>query len=183
MTPNIDGPIPGENFTADTRNYPWHRAPDLVDYDEVVEYVVGQLEEPRAFSTVITMMKAGASLTGIVSTINMINIADGKYPIDVSLLVAGPIARYVQLLAKQNGITPEIGNEDDDEYITLARVKAIAGVMDEEEATDIDFQAEISPTETASGGFMTPPSPDDVMPADMASQEAMLGYGDEEGIM
>lgn len=183
MTPNIDGPIPGENFTADTRNYPWHRAPDLVDYDEAVEYVVTQLSNTRTFSTAMTMLKAGVSLTGVVSTFNMINISNGKYPIDVSLLISGPIARYIQLLAKQNGITPEIGDEDDDEYITMARVKAMAGVMDEEEATDIDSEAEIIPTETASGGFMTPPSPDDVMPADMASQEAMLGYGDEEGIM
>lgn len=183
MTPNIDGPIPGENFTSDTRNYPWHRAPDLVDYDEVVEYVVSQLSEPRTFSSVITMLKAGASLSGVVSTINMINISDGKYPIDVSFLVAGPIARYIQLLAKQNGVTPEIGNEGADEYMTLARVKAMAGVMDEEEAEQPDSEAEISPTETALGGFMTPPSPDDVMPSDTASQEAMLGYSDEEGIV
>ena len=27
------GPIPGENFTSDERNYPWHRPPEYTDTD------------------------------------------------------------------------------------------------------------------------------------------------------
>ena len=27
------GPIPGENFTSDERNYPWHRPPEYTDMD------------------------------------------------------------------------------------------------------------------------------------------------------
>lgn len=181
--PNFDGPIPGENYTSDTRNYPWHRAPDLVDHDEAVEYVVSQLSEPRAFSTAMTMLEAGASLSGVVSTINMLNISNGKYPIDVSLLIAGPIARYLQLVAKQNGITADIGNEGEDEYMTVARMKAMAGIIEEESGQDTVTEAEISPNEGPSGGLMAPPTSDGVLPADTASQSAMLGYGDEEGFM
>ena len=35
----FDAPIAGANYAADTRNYPWHRPPDLVNYDEGVDYL------------------------------------------------------------------------------------------------------------------------------------------------
>ena len=36
--PEFDGPIPGENFTSETKNYPWHRPPEITDYDEALEF-------------------------------------------------------------------------------------------------------------------------------------------------
>ena len=30
----LDAPIAGANYAADTRNYPWHRPPDITEYDE-----------------------------------------------------------------------------------------------------------------------------------------------------
>ena len=36
---NFDAPIPGENYTAETKNYPWHRPPDIVDYDEAIDFI------------------------------------------------------------------------------------------------------------------------------------------------
>lgn len=185
--PMMDGPIPGENYTSDTRNYPWHRPPDIVDYDEAVEYVVTQLSQPQTFSTALTMMEAGASLTGVVSAINMINVGEGKYPIDLSLLIAGPIARYLQILAKQNNIEVEVGNEGKDEYMTLPRLKALAGVMDDESedglTSDAPTEAVEQPVEGMSGGLMAPPPSDSISAAPAGVQDAMLGYGDEERLM
>jgi hypothetical protein len=185
--PMMDGPIPGENYTSDTRNYPWHRPPDIVDHDEAVEYVVSQLSQPRTFSTALTLLEAGASLTGVVSTINMINIGEGKYPIDLSLLIAGPIARYLQILAKQNGITADIGNEDEDEYMTLPRMKALAGIMDEESGeepmTDVPAESTEQAVEGMSGGLMGMPLEDDMGAAPAGVQDSMLGYGNDEGMM
>lgn len=180
MQPTFDGPIPGENFTSDTRNYPWHRAPDLVDHDEAIEYVVDQMAKPEAMSAIMTLLEAGANIAGIVSTFNMVNISDGKYPIDLSILIAGPLARYLEIVAKQNGIEADMGLEEDD-LMTLTRAKALAGIIDGDDDTDIDSEAEISPNEAMSGGLMAPPTETDMEPADMASQEAMMGYGNEEG--
>ena len=33
-------PIPGANYTSDTRNYPWHRPSDITTYDEAVSVLV-----------------------------------------------------------------------------------------------------------------------------------------------
>ena len=43
----FEGPIPGENYLTDTKNYPWHRPPDLVDYDEAVSYMLDKIDEPE----------------------------------------------------------------------------------------------------------------------------------------
>jgi len=48
----FEAPIPGANFTADTRNYSWHRPPDLVDYDEAVGYMIDKIDEPEQIEVV-----------------------------------------------------------------------------------------------------------------------------------
>lgn len=179
----IDGPIPGENYTSDTKNYPWHRPPEIVDYDDIVAYVIGQMNEPRTFSLALTMMEAGASITGVVSMLNMINISDGKYPIDTSILAAGPIARYLQIMAKANDVDARVGNENDDEYITLPRLQALAGTMGEDMPEDMPVEAPETPVETPSGGLMGVPPLDSLEPATEGAQRAMLGYEDEEGFV
>ena len=35
-----NAPIPGANYTSDTRNYPWHRPPDITDVDEALEHIM-----------------------------------------------------------------------------------------------------------------------------------------------
>ncbi len=36
---NFEGPIPGENYTSDTKNYPWHRPPEFDDLDKAIDYI------------------------------------------------------------------------------------------------------------------------------------------------
>lgn len=180
----FDGPIPGENYTSDTRNYPWHRPPDIIDYDEAIDYVINQISEPEPMSAVLTLLEAGASIAGVVSTINMANIGDGKYPIDLSILIAGPIARYIELYAKGSGIEIDMGIPQE-ELMTLTQAKALAGILSDEEDEVMVEDAVAAPEEPiqgASGGLMGMPRGRDEMPADAGVQDAMLGYGNDEGI-
>ena len=181
----FDGPIPGENYTSDTRNYPWHRPPDIIDYDEAIDYVINQISEPEPMSAVLTLLEAGASIAGVVSTINMANIGDGKYPIDLSILIAGPIARYIELYAKGSGIEIDMGIPQE-ELMTLTEAKALAGILSDEEdevMVEDTVAAPEGPIQEVSGGLMGLPSGMDEMPADAGVQGAMLGYGNDEGMM
>lgn len=181
MQPNFDGPIPGENFTSDTRNYPWHRAPDITDYDEAIDYIISQLSEPEPMSVALTLMEGGVSVAGIVSTINMTNISDGKYPIDLSLLIAGPMARYLQLLAKQSGIDADMGIAED-QIMTLEHVKAISGAIEDDPVGDGVPEDATAPVEADTGGLMAMPAGGtDTAPESV--QSGMLGYANDEGVM
>jgi hypothetical protein len=181
----FDGPIPGENYTSDTRNYPWHRPPDIADYDQAIDYVIQQISEPEPMSAVLTLLEAGASIAGVVSAINMSNISDGKYPIDLSILIAGPIARYIELYAKGSGIEIDMGTPED-KIMTLAEAEVLAGVLSDEDQPITEEDALTAPQEPVqgmSGGLMGMPTGQESMPASEGVQQSMLGYGNDEGMM
>jgi len=174
----FDGPIPGENYTSDTRNYPWHRAPDITDYDEAVEYVIRDLSTPSKISMIYTMMEAGTSISGIVSIVNMLNISNGKYAVDLSILIAGPVARFLEIAAKENGIEPDLGVPEEPIY-TLEMFRAMQGVSDNENKPPVEQPAEPAAAPMEDGGLMAMAAAADE-PATPDTQASMLGYDAED---
>lgn len=65
----FEGPIPGENYLTDTKNYPWHRPPDLIDYDESVSYMMDLIDEPEQIELVFAMLQIDAHISTVVSTL------------------------------------------------------------------------------------------------------------------
>jgi len=185
LKPRFDAPIPGENYTSDVKNYPWHRPPEITDFDKAVEFVVEQVSKPSAITTIMSLMEAGANLTSIVSMLNMVNISNGRYAVDTSLLIAGPVARYLNIIAKKNDIDVKIGNENERQIITLEHLKALSGI-----SADANEKDQVSPSEpqTAlvsdvpmpSGGIMGVSEENRSETASAAQQEAMLGYSEDE---
>lgn len=184
--PRFDGPIPGENYTSDTKNYPWHRPPDITDYDEAVEYVVNKISEQKAVTALTSLMEAGANLTTLVSMINMINVGRGKYPIDISILIAGPIARFIKIIADKNDIDVKVGNEDERQVITLEYLKGMAGfaediVGDDDQTESSDAVTEsVSRDQLPSGGIMGVSEENVSQTASATEQRAMLGLTDDD---
>lgn len=109
----FDGPIPGENFTSDTRNYPWHRPPEFSNPDQVVEWLSKMLTKKEGAFFVLTMLGFGMPVATIVSTILMKGISQGKWSIDTALLSAGPISHMIVLIAKKENMEFTLGTDDD----------------------------------------------------------------------
>jgi len=183
--PRFDGPIPGENYTSDTKNYPWHRPPDITDYDEAVEYVIEQISDKTRISMIYTMIENGISLVGIVSTINMLNIGNGKYPIDLSILISGPVARFIEIMAKKNGFEPKMGTPED-QIITTEMIKGLVGIPSDKDLDEIEEPVESSDTgrvsneNIPSGGLMGVGEENLSETASASEQTAMLGYSEED---
>ncbi len=172
----FDGPIPGENLTSDTKNYPWHRPPDLIDYDEIVEYMIGQIMEPRTMNGIMSFIGAGATISSLTSYMMLTNIGKGKFQIDMALLAAGPIARLLQILAEDAGFDYDLGVDDDFERISPNMVRM--ALNDPDIIPDDDF---IEPTEEETPeptGLMDPSIPETV--ASEEEQAAMLGLNEVE---
>jgi hypothetical protein len=105
----MTGPIPGENFTSDTKNYPWHRPPQHVDLDDAIEDAFKNLMSKNASSSALTLMDMGVSIATITDMYVTQGISQGKWTVDIALLMAGPIAHILFLLAKGYGIDPDLG--------------------------------------------------------------------------
>ena len=172
----FDGPIAGENLTSDPKNYPWHRPPDLVDYDEVVEYMVGQIMEPKSLNAMMAFVESGFTITSLVSYAMLSNIGKGKFQIDMAVLAAGPVARLLQILAEDAGIDYVMGVEEDFERMSPVMLKL---AMQDDDIIPDDPEEELTEDAPSEGGGLM----DDSVPVSEASedeQNAMLGYGDEQ---
>ena len=175
----FDAPIAGANYAADTRNYPWHRPPDLVNYDEVVDYLIQKMNEPQELELVYALLDIDAHVSTIVSSLLMQGISRGKFSIDLAVLMAGPIARYIGILADEQDIKYNMGVGDEDRVsITPTSLKLALGILDsdgEEETLEVLSEVPVM----QEGGLMGAPTGDDMAASD-DEQAAMLGMVEEE---
>lgn len=181
----FEGPIPGENFLTDTKNYPWHRPPDLVDYDETVSYMLSKIDEPEQIELVFAMLGIDAKVTTVVSTLLLQAISKGKFTIDMAMLIAGPLARYIEIQAKNAGVKYDMGLENKDRIVlTPTLLKASLGILEqpEEESPEIMAMREeagpMEPEQEQIMGLMSQPPEGAVAETD--EQAAMLGQTEEE---
>ncbi len=110
---NPDGPIPGENMTSDERNYPWHRSPDITDSDEAVDYLSDKLTDTKDGFMYMNLLKADVTVAACVDMAVTQGISDGKWTPDFAILIAGPVARLFEIMAKSYKIKYALGVEED----------------------------------------------------------------------
>ena len=144
------GPIPGENYTSDVRNYPWHRPPDLTDYDEIVDYAFNNMADEDNIDKVIALLGAGMDVATLVGIAHLQNISIGKYSIDMALLTAGPLARLLQIHAEKAGIAVDMGLENPNPPTTKEDVLRALGQENEEIVEQAD-----TPVEELQEGLMS----------------------------
>lgn len=182
LTVKNAGPIPGENFTSDTRNYPWHRPPELETVEATVEYVMSKMEQEETAELVFALMEMERPLTNIVSGLLMQGIAKGKFQIDMALLAAGPIFRYLQIIADKEGIKYEDGLTRKRMPITATTLKMALGIIDSDDEVEDSPESDEEPATEAQGGLMGVPTEEETMAAPDDVQAAMLGMTEEEEV-
>ena len=184
--PKFNGPIPGESLTADTREYPWHRPPEITDFNEGVTRLIDDMDDEREMQLIYSLLDLEVPVAIITSNILMRKIGRGIIPIDLGILMAGPVARYVEILAKDNGLTADMDTAiPGQEPITPTMLKLQMGSV--EDIQDLLEEGEIAPetaveaAEMPSGGLMGVPEKEDELTASDEEQAAMLGMaGDDE---
>jgi hypothetical protein len=164
QTPNA--PIPGANYTSDTRNYPWHRPPDITDMDKAIEYVTKDLNDGPDGFRYMSMLGAGIPVTMVTDFIVTKGIGRGKWAPDLGILAAGPIARLLMIMAKTYKIDFEISA---DEEIQITSAKTLRELSGEGSLTPV--KQEDTPDEEPQGFMSAAPEEE---------QNSMLGYDDEE---
>lgn len=176
-----DGPIPGENYTSDTRNYAWHRPPEITDLDKGIEVAIKQLTKPEQASILLTMLEAGVTVVQATDIFLTSGMAKGKWTLDYALLLAGPVSHIIKLMAETYEIEYDMGLEGK-KLSTINFVKAkhkdpsvAVTIADEimEHKDEIMDKAEGQPTpeqpteqpmeQPQAGGFMGMPTPEQGM--------------------
>ena len=93
-------------------------------------------------------------------------------------MAAGPIYRYLEILAEQNGIAYESGLEDKGRIpITQTTLKAAVGILDDDEP-EPEIETPNAVIDASQQGLMGRPETPEPSPAD--EQAMMLGLMDDE---
>lgn len=194
MREMIDGPIPGENFTSDTKNYPWHRPPELTTYNDAIEYSIDKLTSEETSQKILTLLEVGMSVAMLTDIFVTQGIGKGKWTPDFAILIAGPVARCIELMAKAAEIEYEMGI-DNRPPVTAEYLKAVAEESQEVEVDQEQVEAASEAVEgvesellsegvpQGAGGLMAPQSESTGLTEGVASideQDSMLGYGPDE---
>ena len=171
----IDAPVPGANLLADTRNYPWHRPPDITDYDEAVSYMISRISQEEQAELVYSLLQIDTTVTTAVSGLLMQSIAKGKIPIDLAILISGPVARYIEVIAHTNGYKYDMGTDTSDRVkITPTLLKMAMGIVEDDEEEEMEATPEVV-SAMPEGGLMGAPTEEDKMTATDEEQASMLG--------
>ena len=109
----IAGPIPGENYTSDTKNYPWHRPPEITDIDKAIDASSKQILSEEGLPGVITMLQSGMNIATLTDIFVTSGIGAGKWTPDIALLLAGPTAHIMKIMADDYGIQYDMGIDED----------------------------------------------------------------------
>ena len=171
----IDAPVPGANLLADTRNYPWHRPPDITDYDEAVSYMISRISQEEQAELVYSLLQIDTTVTTVVSGLLMQSIAKGKIPIDLAILISGPVARYIEVIAQTNGYKYDMGTDTSDRVkITPTLLKMAMGIVEDDKEDEMEATPEVV-SALPEGGLMGAPMDQDKMTASDEEQASMLG--------
>jgi len=176
------GPIPGENFLSEKRNYVWHRPADIETFDETVSYVIQRISEEQTSEIVFSLMEIDRPLTNIVSGLMLQGVARGKFQIDMAVLAAGPVYRYLKMIADNKGIKYNDGLNKKRMPITPTTLKAALGIIDEEPVQEVASESAQEAPTVPMGGLMGSPEPVDQNVAPAEEQAAMLGMREEEEV-
>jgi hypothetical protein len=182
MTPEFKGPIPGANLLADTRKYPWHRPPEIVEYDEAVDYMLTKMSEDEQSELIYSLLQIDINVPTVVSSLLLQAVSRGKLPIDLAVLIAGPMARYIEIIAKMEGYKYDMGLDESDRLrVTPELLKRSLGIIDKEDPEDIMVDAEAQPSpDIPMGGIMGGAEVPEQGVAPEDEQAAMLGLTVEE---
>ena len=169
-TKSFDAPIPGENYTSDVKNYPWHRPADIINYDEAIDYSLEQLSTAEASHSIMSLLSVNVSLPTVVDIFLTSQISRGKFPIDLAILISGPIARFLEIMAKMYEIEYTMGKDNTPQPVAPAYLKQVMNnsEIDEEEAEVVS--EDINEILNPGMGLMGAPS--------QLEQDMMLGQTD-----
>lgn len=154
-----DGPIPGENYTSDTKNYPWHRAPEITDMDKAIEASIKQLTTKEGAYGLLNSLQAGVTVVQAADMFITSGIGMGKWTPDFGVILAGPVAKMMEIMAKDAGIKYAMGLDEDAEP-TIEYFKKQADLKKKKEITSDIVKSASSALENSEDQINNPPTPE-----------------------
>jgi hypothetical protein len=158
--------IPGENLTANSKNYPWHRPPQITEFDDAFEYFVDNtLMDDKKFAAGVSLVTNGVSAVAAVQGLLLNMVARGVVSPDMTLLMAGPVYKTFTKMLDVAGVTYLSGFDTPEEVAAYAEKmgnmpeakQGKAPKLSAEQEAEMERITEEAKAEIPKGGLMGGP--------------------------
>ena len=111
--PLLDGPIPGQNLTAELGSRPWQTPPQFTTVEEALDYYIPRLQADEVTEQLLDVLEMGVPVTTVANTMQLASVMEGKHSVDVGMLVLPVLIEMIMLIADTAGIEYETGLQKD----------------------------------------------------------------------
>ena len=163
----FNAPIPGENLTRNSKNYPWHRPAQYPDFDDAFEYLVDEvISNSDKMASAILLTSNGMSALAVVQTVLVTQVGKGAISPDMSLLIAGPFYKTFVRMLDAMGVEYLSGFDTTEEIVAYAEKMKTGDILEkakkqvkltEEQEQEMERITEEAKEEIPVGGLMGAP--------------------------
>lgn len=107
--PLLDGPIPGQNLTAELGARPWQTPPQFATVEDALDYYIPRLQSDEVTGPLLDVLEMGVPVTTIANTMQLASVMEGKHSVDVGMLILPVLMEMIMLIADTAGIEYETG--------------------------------------------------------------------------
>lgn len=147
----MDGPIPGQSLTKEPRNALYERAPEITDPNDAIIWHMRKLSDPERLDNLLFTLEYGLPVKHATQAALTLAVAKGVHNIDVSLIIAPVIHKFIASTAKEAGISylddfknTEMKEQEEKEKVKILLDKAMAETPVEERDEGYEMLGEFS---------------------------------------
>lgn len=105
-------PIPGMSLTGEPGNNPWEQPPMFVELDDVVNYYVEKMTEPKTIDNLLKAMTTDAPLMDMATTLIKSGMMKGVHSIDVGMIAIPVIIELMKTIGDMNDVGYVVTTEE-----------------------------------------------------------------------
>lgn len=144
----FEAAIPGQSLTSPPKKYPYERPPEIADPEEALQMHLDRLSKPEVEEALLQTLELDVDIVTLTEGILRGAVAGGLHSIDVSLVIAPVVHKYIKRLADDAGIEYEEGLEDKkkkeqqrkaiEEAMAYKKVSKRLGSMGDKKSTPVE---------------------------------------------
>ena len=100
----MDGPIPGQSLTKTPRNALYERPPEITEPNDAILWHMEKLSDPNRLDNLLFTLEYGLPVKHATQAALTFAVAKGIHNIDVSLIIAPVIHKFIASTAEEAGV-------------------------------------------------------------------------------
>lgn len=109
---NFDAAIPGQSLTSPPGSLPMEHPAQFTDVNDALEFLFTKLTLPKQATKLILLLKKGTPVEYIVNTVLFEGVMQGRWTVDVAMLMYQVVFWQVESIAKFKGVKTTLFNDD-----------------------------------------------------------------------